>query len=261
MSAVRAPREVMPVPLPNNRPLIRTDTFVLALAKMEAITRLTTIGLIEGRPGTGKTTVVRHHARTKGHSVAVLEIPPDSSSKESLKHVHKALVGADPVGSKHEIQDELVKLLGVGGQVMVVDEAQHLGLSGIRQLRYLHDRCTLEAKPFTLVLSGHGVEHAISRCEELDDRIKIRHDMLPIPTKGLEKVLRQFHPRLAAAELRLLVDIDHAWAKGNLRRWGSLMDAVDLNDGLPEEGGPTGPMTKASAQRALVLMGVKKVRL
>lgn len=84
--------------------------------------------------------------------------------------------------------------------------------------------------------------------------------MLPIPTRGLEKVLRQFHLRLTDAPLTLLVDIDTAWAKGNLRRWGSLMDAIDLQDGLPEDGGPSGPITTASAQRAFVLMGVE-VRL
>ncbi len=239
---------------------MRTDTFVLALAKMEAITRLSTIGLIEGVPGTGKTTVVRYHAQTKGHPVTVMEIPPESSSKVSLKHVHRALTGSDPVGDKHEIQDYLVNLLGVGSQVIVIDEAQHLGLSGIKQVRYLHDRCAREAKPFTLLLSGHGVARAISRSRELDDRIKIRHLMEPVPTPRLEKVLRQFHPRLSKAGTELIVNIDAAWAKGNLRRWGSLMDAVDLNDGLPEDGGPTTPISNASALRAFMVMGVE-VRL
>jgi DNA transposition AAA+ family ATPase len=248
-----------PLLLPSNRPLVRTDMFVLALAKIEAMTRLSTIGLIEGVPGTGKTTVIRYHAQAKGHRVTVIEIPPDSSSKVSLKHIHRGLTGYDHAGDKHDLQDALVRLLGVGGEIIVLDEAQHLGLAGIKQVRYLHDRCARETKPFTLVLGGHGVARAIARSKELDDRIKIRHTMKPIPTSALEKVFRQFHPRLTQADASLLLDID-TWAKGNLRRWGSLMDAVDLNDGLPEDGGPTGPITKPSVQRAFVLMGAE-VRL
>jgi hypothetical protein len=246
-----------PLLLPKNRPLVRTDMFVLALAKLEAITRLSTIGLIEGVPGTGKSTVLRYHAQVKGHRVSFMEIPPESSSKVSLKHVHRALTGYDPAGDKHSIQDDLVKILGAGEWVVTVDEAQHLGLAGIKQVRYLHDRCAREARPFTLVLSGNGVARAIARSKELDDRVKIRHVMEAIPTRALEKVLRQFHPRLANASLALLLDIDTAWAKGNLRRWGSLMDAIDLNEGLPEEGGPTTPITAASVRGAFVLMGVE----
>lgn len=133
-AAVPLRPQAPPLLLPSNRPLVRTDMFVLALAKMEAITRLSTIGLIEGAPGTGKTTVVRYHAQTKGHRVAVIEIPSDSSSKVSLKHAHRALTGYDPAGDKHEIQDTLVDLLGKGGWVIVIDEAQHLGLAGIKQV-------------------------------------------------------------------------------------------------------------------------------
>lgn len=248
-----------PLPLPAGRPLVRTRMFSLGLAKIEAATRLRTIALIEGEPGTGKTTTVRFHAQTTGQQVHVIEIPPDSSSKVSLRHVHRSLTGYYPPGDKHEIQDLLVRLLGQGGAVVIVDEAQHLGLAGIKQLRYLHDTCGRDAEPFTLVLSGHGVQRAVGRSRELADRIKIRHHMTPIPTAQVEDVLRQFHPRLAQADLALLLAIDD-WAKGNLRRWGSLMELVDENDGATHDV-QRDPLDKAAARLAFRLMGEEGPRL
>ena len=107
--------------------------------------------------------------------------------------------------------------------VLVIDEAQNMTSSALRQVRYLHDRPTTNA---LLILVGPGVGRVVEQVPELDSRVSRRIHVKELGHKQLHLLLPQLHPVLAATSHQVLVDLAET-ARGNLRRWARVLEIAE----------------------------------
>jgi hypothetical protein len=255
-----------PRPLPNglapaaaHRPIVPTSSFMGAQTKIAAAVAARRICALDGELGTGKSTVAGFYAGQSGRQCRLVEIPSDSSSRESLVHIYVQLTGHQPVGTKLSIRSDLYDILSSDDYVMLLDEAQNLGAAGFRQIRNLWDRCKKMGRPFPLIICGFGVHATLAKVPELKSRVSVWHTMSRLGTEELPTVLRALHPRLAVTDEDLLLRIDLAYARGNLRQWDDFLEILDTVSG-PPTASPK-PLTRAEALRTLITMGHPEVKL
>ena len=100
-----------------------------------------TIGLVYGGSGVGKTTAIIRYARS-GRRVWVFEAAKHAASMlEMLRGVEEAMSGyrCEEKRSSTIARGILERLQWAPGGLLIVDEAQHLTLDAVEELRYLHD--------------------------------------------------------------------------------------------------------------------------
>jgi hypothetical protein len=249
-----------PAPAPAHRPIVPTEGFLAAQTKITAVVQSRTICTIDGELGTGKSTVVGYYAAESGFVCRLVEIPPSASSKQAFVHIYIQLTGHTPIGSADSIRSDLIEVLATEDYVMLLDEAQNLGVIGLRLVRNLWDECRRLGRPFPLVIGGCGIVAALARVPELLDRVAVHHEMKRLSTDELLTVVHALHPRLARADDGLLMNIDQRYARGNLRKWDQFLTILDAIDGSPAQGS-NGPLTKKLAGEALTAMGRPEVKL
>ena len=97
------------------------------------------IVLVYGGPGVGKTSTIIHYQRTHPN-VWHLQISPATSSVMSLLEEIASAVGiVGYVRNRAALQREIVKRMAGTRGLLVIDEAQHLGVVALEQLRYFTD--------------------------------------------------------------------------------------------------------------------------
>ena len=181
--------------------------------------------LIDGNPGVGKTFGTKFVLSGVDVPVYWVDMPDRPRGKEANARIFTAVTGRRPPHRMTEfaLTEETVDVLDGLSAVLVIDEAQNMTASALRQIRYLHDRPTTNA---LLILVGPGVMKAVAQVPELDSRVSRRINVKELGTKHLHELLRQLHPILAATPFKVLVDLGET-AKGNLRRWARVLEIAE----------------------------------
>lgn len=137
--------------------------------------------LISSKPGMGKTTALKHHAKEMGGYYCEV-----GQSSKSVKGMLTMLIDAVgfPSSYKHvkDLNDTAIELLSVhihGPTLMLVDEVQILELTAFRELLRVH-----EATGISLVLSGNDRRLARTRIydsalDQIVSRLGLRVELGP----------------------------------------------------------------------------------
>lgn len=192
-----------------------------------AVTQLYECGgivLIDGKPGVGKTFGTKHVLSQLGVRVHWADMPDTPKGKEANARIFTAVTGRRPPMrmTEYALTDETVDVLDGLKAVLVVDEAQNMTKSALRQLRYLHDRPTTKA---LMVLLGPGVVNVVTQVPELDSRVARRVHVKELTGAQLRDLLPQLHPTLAAMSEAVRVQLAE-YARGNLRQWARVLEVV-----------------------------------
>lgn len=120
------------------------------------------IALLYGEPGTGKTTALREYA--KSHSNAVLiEVTPHTSARVILEDLCEALKITPPKTLRAMLK-AVAKFLGTADKVLLIDEAEHLPLKALEDLRRIAD---FSKTPIILCGTGILLRNLVGRDKEL----------------------------------------------------------------------------------------------
>jgi len=97
------------------------------------------IGLVYGGAGMGKTATVRHYQDRRNNVWVATMTPAHAGLVSALKGI-AAAVGAEVSGNGAEaLYREIVRKVERSGGLLVIDEAQHLTVPALEQIRAIHD--------------------------------------------------------------------------------------------------------------------------
>ena len=146
--------------------------------------------------------------------------------------------------SGYELSDHVVELLRRHECLFLFDEAQHLGLGGMEQLKYLWERQRFGA----LLVGDTRLRALLAKSPQLDSRVSLGVQFELLSGDQLHEVVRTFHPAFAAAPRPALTRIERMH-RGNLRRW---RDTVDVLDDLVARTGHPADLSDAQLLNALL---------
>ncbi|MCO5298877.1 MAG: ATP-binding protein [Candidatus Nanopelagicales bacterium] len=218
--------------------LAQTQTMRNAAVGFQLAVKQKAIMLLDGPPGTGKTTTAAYligQAIDEGAPTVYVAIPERPSPTELLRVLIEAISGTPGQGSKHDMENEARALLQDQGGLIVVDEVQNLRRAGLQELRYLHDDSQTNV---AMLICGWQADQVIREQPDLNSRVRFRTGFQPLRRDEVVDVVQQIEPRLAATDADVLLWIDDVYAHGVLRNWNSL--ATTARDLLPDGQGLTG---------------------
>lgn len=247
-----------------------TPMRLFALAAPQAV-NLAGILLVDGEPGHGKTCTVETWRQQQSIPTLRVQLPGRATSAAVTQQLLTALrTPHDPTERVWRLQNRLMDSLLARPRILIVDEAQNLGVAGLNQLRHYHDH---PDAAWTLVLVGAGISKKIAKNRELVSRISRRVAFGPLTGAGLIEALIAYHPTLYPhAPTDLLHQVDElleraGYGRGNLRAWAGFTGAVidvhrrrnpnltDLQIADPTAPGCLPPLDHKTASSALALLG------
>ena len=92
---------------------------------------------VYGKPGSGKTTMIKEFARTHPEAI-VIEAIPGMRTKEVLQEIATA-VGVEPSGAITTLIRSIAKKLTLRDAVLIIDEAENLVTSTLEAIRRIWD--------------------------------------------------------------------------------------------------------------------------
>jgi len=96
------------------------------------------MALIYGAAGLGKTATVKHYQGRKNNVWVATMTPAHAGLVAALKAL-AAAVGLSATGSGAELHAEIVRKVDRSGGLLVIEEAQHLGVPALDQVRAIND--------------------------------------------------------------------------------------------------------------------------
>ncbi len=215
---------VLPPRLELDHPLVRTPSFQNAQTAMNSILKRNRIGLIDGPPGTGKTTFAQWAAERCGRPSAVATMPENPLPNDFLRVAIVAVTGHNPSGhNKTEMEAELIAALAEWQGLLILDEIQNVGLRGLTEARYIHD---LTRPQFPLLLVGWGANATVQENRPLNERIRQKRFFRPLAGEDLFDTVRAIDERFNEVPNDLIRYADDRYAKGLLRRWVNLTETL-----------------------------------
>lgn len=124
--------------LPRAPSFVATTTAASFLAALEYAQAAPDLVLITGGAGVGKTTAAQHYAR-QSPNVWIVTARPSLSSMQPLMEELLNVLDVVERSASRRTTAALRKLRGSGG-LIIVDEAQHLQVPALEELRSLHDQ-------------------------------------------------------------------------------------------------------------------------
>lgn len=125
--------------LPEMPAFVTTPTAQRVLAALAYAQMAADVAVVYGAAGVGKTTAILEYAKTRPSVWAATMTPGHAGVTAALEEVALAVGLKDLPQSPARIHREIVaRVRGTGG-VIVVDEAQHLGVAALDALRSIHD--------------------------------------------------------------------------------------------------------------------------
>ena len=200
--------------------------------------------LVSGPAGSGKTTLVGALEGIAGVTVANVTIAHGSRSKDVWHDIARGVPRAPQPGTPSELQDVVANALAGSPTLLIVDEAQNVGLNALLALRWLNNRITTNVG---MVLAGVDLQKRFEREPQLSTRVKRRILLEPLPWPQMQPLLVRFHPVLAATDPVLLQRVDEVFARGLWRHWQAFVDAVD-------DFGIAGPLAVGHAEAAIEMV-------
>lgn len=215
---------VLPPHLEIEHPLVRTPSFRSAATAMTSLLARNKIGLIDGPPGTGKTTFAQWAAEKCDRPSAIAVMPENPAPLDLLRISITAVTGHNPTGdNKTEMEAELSSALGEWQGLLILDEVQNVRVKGLTEARYIHDI----ARPrFPLLLVGYGAMEAVRENSPLDSRIRLRRTFRELSGQDLFDTVRAIDDRLNEVPDDVLRYADDRFARGKLRQWVDLIETL-----------------------------------
>ena len=216
-------------------PLVQTPGFVEATGVAGAVVRRNEIVVIDGPPGTGKTTAARHVANECGRPCAVVTIPGRVAPLDLLRLIHLGVTGAQHHGTRYQMTTDLLRVLTAWGGVLVIDETHNSGVDGLKTIVHLYEGT---GRRFAVVLVGSGVSGVVSQYRNLSTRVLATVHVKPLGGPPLMAAIKAMDARLAATPDHVLSRHNQRTCGGNLRRWVKTITWLDI---YQTGGGPVDP--------------------
>ena len=216
---------VLPSRLELNHPLAMTSNLKRADAGLRSILDRNQIGLIDGLPGTGKTTFAQYAAERCGRPSAIAVMPENPAPLDFLRISITAVTGHNPHGgTKTEMEAELIESLSTWQGLLIVDEVQNVRFRGLNEARYIHD---ITRPKFPMLLLGHRALQSVQENPTLDSRVRIRRVFKALQGAELFETVRTISTAFNDQPDDVIRYADDKWGRGNLRRWVSLVETLD----------------------------------
>lgn len=229
------------------------------------VTNLHEIGAIFGPSGSGKTFATdRFYNRWANDNpdgcTAWVEIPHRPRGNDLLDAWLRALLGSAPDLPARKLFDQIVQTLSEREWLVVLDEADHLGIAGLHDLKRIYDTVNLESKRklgtptlALLLVGGPHLPAALSEDEQLHRRVASWCPIEYIEDRDeLLEWLNQHHEMFRNSHDETLLLIDHEYAHGRIGRWARVLQLL-LN--LP--GGDAAPRAVDDELAGMVLATAK----
>lgn len=230
--------------LPTGAALVPTDELHRLVFYARTTVEKNFIVLVSGPAGSGKTTLVGAVEGIAGVTVANVSIAHGSRSKDVWQELARGVTGAPQPGTQSELQDTVRCVLALTPTLLIVDEAQNVGLNALLALRWLNNKVPTNVG---MILAGVDLQKRFEREPQLSTRVKRRILLEPRTWPVMLPLLQQFHPVLAATDPELLQRVDEVHARGLWRHWQGFLDAVD-------DFGITGPLSYEHAESAIEMV-------
>jgi hypothetical protein len=215
---------VLPPRLELDHPLVRTPSFRSAATAMTSLLRRNKIGLIDGPPGTGKSTFAQWAAEKSDRPSAIAVMPENPAPNDLLRIAITAVTGHRPDGdNKTDMEAELVNALGEWQGLLILDEVQNVRIKGLTEARYIHD---ITRPRFPLLLVGYGAIDTVRENRPLDSRIRLRRRFEALRGRDLFSTVRAIDDRLVGVSDDLIRYADDKFAHGFLRQWVDLIETL-----------------------------------
>lgn len=206
---------------------VHTTAFERAQFAMADAARLNDIAVLSGTPGCGKTYAVEQFlasADMQGRRATFLEMPPHPARKEVSWRLMRALTGSTNLRQpEYVLIDELDAQLSGSGDVVVLDEAHHLGTGGLQKMRYLHQRGQFT---WALILVGSEIAQTLRGAGEMRSRVNTIVRFEPLREAELLATVRALHPLLNKSTPKALRYVDQEYARGRMREWSRFLRAA-----------------------------------
>ena len=178
--------------------------------------------VVDGPAGAGKTTLIEALAAVADVNVAVADIPAGLTARGVWDVINTAVTGHTGKGTATDIQRDTLRYLTCVPTLLIIDEAQHIGLPALMQLRWLWGQA-FSGNRFAIMLVGSDLIDLVDAKPaigtRIDRRILLRHHT---PERMVD-LLTRHHPQLAGTNRDLLLTIDAAYAHGSWRRWSKFL--------------------------------------
>lgn len=183
---------------------IRTEPFLRTQLAITQCIELSTLGVVVGDAGFGKTFAVDAALTTSPRPVIRTLFSHQATPREVARQLVKATNGEPAGKTRFELTDECVDVMREP-HVAVIDEAQHLNRDCTFFLRYLLDHP--ETAVTLILIGGNGCWERIARDPMLASRVYRRVVFAPVSIQVLEKALPRYHPIYANVSRDLIENI------------------------------------------------------
>lgn len=181
---------------------------------------------VSGPYGAGKSTLLTAVAAISDVNVAFANIPKGVTPKQQWEVLTKAITGRPATGSARQMQEAAKEYLTAVPTLLIVDEAQFIGLPALLQLRWLWDH---DFPKFAIVLAGSNLFEHLEREPSISTRIDRRIELRHQTRERMVQQLLHHLPQARATEQRILDWIDDAYAQGSWRAWSHLLRTITID--------------------------------
>jgi len=175
-----------------------------------------TMGVIVGPSGNGKTAALKHYAAENAGAV-LFSVHPANHSMSEIIHQLFELLGK-PGGGRGTLGGLVKRLtakLAGSGRLLIIDEAQFLDHQTVEVLRAIHDSARIG-----LVFCGMPrlyrdlVGNTVELWEQIRTRVGIKKRVSPFTAEDAGLILRALDPRVTPEVCRLAWEIGQARGRG-----------------------------------------------
>jgi hypothetical protein len=227
-----------------------TDTLQDAVLAFRITDAECDIACFDGAPGAGKTTAASFVIEQSGRDWRYCRLPQAGSRRDLLEAVYRAVFRRQTTMTASKMFDALVERLMSGDIGVIADEAHHLGVSGIQQLRYLWDEAALHNARFPLLLVGYDLSAELDNADEVRRRIRrwvYFEEYLDTDTATI--IAAALHPRLAVTKPAIIKRLNEGLARRSIGNWETLAIHIKYLDTTDPTGTKVTGLDEADVRR------------
>jgi len=178
------------------------------------------IGLLQGRPGTGKTVAIKEYLKLHPRTTTVIEATYSIESKALLMLLCNEF-NLSREGRSHDLLMRLVERLKDTNHLLFIDEGEYLPYKALEQARRLADFTNIGlilsgTKKLMANLKGHRAQHV-----QLWSRIGIVQELGPLTDKEAKLIIEN-----NLIGVNGLWEVIYSYSKKNARVLGHLIDLI-----------------------------------
>lgn len=206
--------------------LHRTDQVNTAQRRVVEVAHERRLLAIIGPTGAGKSAAsraaVEHAAAKLDRRAAYVLVPRRPTAAEFTSRVIEALTGEpSPRLAGHRLDDHLLRLLDERESIILIDEAQRIGLPVFDQLQYLWET----RRTCMVLVATPEFERFLANAVTLDSRTDKLQFIRPADD-DLRNVLAVMHPAFATAPPSIVRSLNRRF-DSNLHKWRRCAEKID----------------------------------